>query len=945
MRKYTWSVAAASLVIGAVIAVPTTSAAPLGRPMTPPNGSVAPLRTHLPGVARDPWAGVRVPGRTLGPPAPASPAPARVAHLDARLQAAPAAADGSIEVTMHGAAAALAAAVRRSGGRAVATVTDALTAVVPKSQLAELAASPGVQSVARPVRAYTDAVSQGVAASAANTWQSSGFAGQGVTIGIVDTGFTNLAAEVTAGRLPAGTKITGNLCADPNLTPHGTAVTEVVHDMAPSASLALYCVDDNIGFKAAEAQLQAAGVKIVNSSLGFPGDSRGDGSGDANSTAATVHTARSAGILWIQSAGNNATDHWGGTFADVNHDGLADLNPGVDPAKANPQMDDVAVPAGGSAALILQWDHWPASTTVDQLSFSYQQFNPANGSPIGSAHTVTAVPGLTPWLSFNVTNSGASDAYYRVWVGLPAGTPAYRYDLSYWGDVYISHYAQLNPAAAAAESITEPASSPFAVAAGAAYWQSKALENFSSQGPTIDGRVKPDITGFDGVNSPIYGNTTGPADQLGFYGTSAAAPHVAGAAALVKSAHPSWTADQLQDYLERLAGNDPPSSNKTGAGILHLGTPATDTLPASRFVTLSQPVRILDTRSGIGGHLGAMAAYQSFPVAIPASANVPATATSVVVNLSGISPVGATGFAVYGDAWAGATNLNITPTDAPNVVLAVAPLAADRTFTLRNTGASQQAVADLVGYFDTASGDGYATTTGVRLLDTRTTVGGHPGKLADGATVRVPLSGKPVGAHAVLVNVTAMGVGSGSGFLGAYGNVYGAKPTVDVGRYNRANLAIVPIASDGSIYIRSAAPATDVVVDLVGWFATSATNVYVGLRTPLRKSDTRTGLGGTIGALANGATAQYAGASALGVAGTARVLFTSTTSVPPDSGFLVTYPAGATRPGVSMLSYSDNRVVPNALMATLGSAGKFAFYSSGSTQLVVDLFGYFAPPG
>ena len=43
-----------------------------------------------------------------------------------------------------------------------------------------------------------------------------------------------------------------------------------------------------------------------------------------------------------------------------------------------------------------------------------------------------------------------------------------------------------------------------------------------------------------------------------------------------------------------------------------------------------------------------------------------------------------------------------------------------------------------------------------------------------------------------------------------------------------------------------------------------------------------------------------------------------------------------------MLSYSDNRLVPNAVMAPLGTAGRFDFFSSGSTNLVVDLFGYVA---
>ena len=927
MRKYAWPAAVASLLVIAAI----VAARPSGALRDRPAHLVSPAHAHR---LHDPWQGVHVPNSPATPPrAAASPAP--VAHLDPRLQAAPAAADGTVEVTVHGDTAALATALRSADGRTVAAVDGAVTAVVRKSALADLAGSPGVRSVARPVQAHADAVSEGVAASRANTWQAGGFAGQGVTIGIVDAGFAGLSTEAAAGRLPAGQKIAGNHCADPNTTPHGTVVAEIVHQMAPSAVIALYCVDDNIGFKAAETQIQAAGIKIVNSSLGFPGDGRGDGgTSNPDSTASTVKTARAAGILWIQSAGNNGSDHWGGTLADANHNGSADLDPGA----PSPEMDSVAVLPGSSALLFLQWDHWPATTSTDQITFSYRQYDPNTGTLIGSPQTVTQVPGDTPWLDFNVTNTSSADAYYQVWIGMSPTTPHYRYDLSYWGDVYTSRYASLDPGDAAAESITEPATSPYAMAAGAAFWQTDNLEDFSSQGPTIDGRIKPDITGYDGVSSPIYG---APSTGGGFFGTSAAAPHVAGAAGLVKSAHPAWTADQLQNYLEQTAGADPPT-NQTGAGLLRLDPPSIDTLAPSRFVTLAQPVRILDTRTSLGGHPGVIAANQAISVPVPA-ASVPATATSVVFNVTSLNPQGATGFAVYGDTWAGASNLNVTKTDWPNVVLAVAPLRANRTFTLRDTGAAENAVVDLVGYFGTASGDGYATTTAARLLDTRTTVGGHHGKLATGATVRIALSGRPNGAHAVLVNVTAIGVASGSGNLSAYGDTYGAKPTVNVGRYNRANLAIVPIAADGSIHIRSAASATDVVVDRVGWFASSATADYVGLVTPLHKSDTRSGLGGRTGALTNGTAVTYAGAPALGVPGSARVLFTSTTAVPPDAGYLIEYPAGTTRPHVSTLSYSDNRLVPNAVMATLGSSGGFTFYSSGSTNLVVDLFGYFAP--
>ena len=103
----------------------------------------------------------------------------------------------------------------------------------------------------------------------------------------------------------------------------------------------------------------------------------------------------------------------------------------------------------------------------------------------------------------------------------------------------------------AAGSIATPASSPAALAVGALCWQSRGLEPYSSQGPTIDGRMKPEIVGHDSVSSATYGRFEG--CPSGFAGTSASSPEVAGAAALVKQAYPTFGPDQIKDLLMRSA--------------------------------------------------------------------------------------------------------------------------------------------------------------------------------------------------------------------------------------------------------------------------------------------------------------------------------------------------------------------------------------------------------
>ena len=83
---------------------------------------------------------------------------------------------------------------------------------------------------------------------------------------------------------------------------------------------------------------------------------------------------------------------------------------------------------------------------------------------------------------------------------------------------------------------------------GAAPWYDvHTIEPFSSRGPTPDGRVKPDIVGADcGETALTPLNESG----RGFCGTSQAAPHVAGMAALVRQRFPDYSPEQVANYLK-----------------------------------------------------------------------------------------------------------------------------------------------------------------------------------------------------------------------------------------------------------------------------------------------------------------------------------------------------------------------------------------------------------
>jgi len=135
-------------------------------------------------------------------------------------------------------------------------------------------------------------------------------------------------------------------------------------------------------------------------------------------------------------------------------------------------------------------------------------------------------------------------------------------------------------------------------------WLGDVFESYSSRGPTIDGRPKPDLVAPADVSSATYGSfkTCG---GSGFAGTSAAAPHVAGAAALAKQLNPTFGPAELQAFLESRALDlgVPGRDELFGLGKLMLGVaPAAlprkpsvvrCVVPKLRGKTVSQARRLL----------------------------------------------------------------------------------------------------------------------------------------------------------------------------------------------------------------------------------------------------------------------------------------------------------------------------------------------------------------
>ena len=116
-----------------------------------------------------------------------------------------------------------------------------------------------------------------------------------------------------------------------------------------------------------------------------------------------------------------------------------------------------------------------------------------------------------------------------------------------------------------AGGIVVPADAENVIACGAVDSDGN-IASFSSQGPTADGRIKPEVCAL-GVSTYCAGVNSTSAYRYE-NGTSLATPLVAGAAACVLQAHPDWTPQQVREALMMTASDPENPDNQYGWGII-----------------------------------------------------------------------------------------------------------------------------------------------------------------------------------------------------------------------------------------------------------------------------------------------------------------------------------------------------------------------------------------
>ena len=422
-----------------------------------------------------------------------------------------------------------------------------IRAKVPISKLVEIADEvDGISYIRLPYTPLSASViSEGVALTNAVDYHSAGYEGQNTKVAVIDLGFNGLKRVQNAGELPSNVIVkdfTGTgLTTGSN---HGTKVSQIVYDMAPRAQLYLIKVADEVNLENAKDYCITEGVDIINHSWGWPNTNFTDGTGLICNIA---NDAESHNILWVNAAGNAAKQHYQHFFTDTDGDGWHEFSSGGDEDQtfqADPWND---------VTIFLTWDTWPTTDQDYDLYLYDSDFNLVASST--NVQTGTQPP--TEKIIYTPPGYGT----YNIMIRRSNATGnqelkifTFNCDLQY---------------RTAAHSLLPPADAVGVMSAGAidqAYWETGPQESFNSQGPTNDGRIKPDISGPDGVSRYAGGGVATS------YGTSYAAPHAAGAASLLLSKYPDCTAAQLQSSLERWALDmgTPGKDNIYGSGRLNL---------------------------------------------------------------------------------------------------------------------------------------------------------------------------------------------------------------------------------------------------------------------------------------------------------------------------------------------------------------------------------------
>jgi hypothetical protein len=373
------------------------------------------------------------------------------------------------------------------------------------------------------------------------------------------------------------------------------------------------------------------------------------------------------------------------------------------------------------------------------------------------------------------------------------------------------------------------------------------------------------------------------------------------------------------------------SRHLIAASVLLGGLVAAD-LPAHAEVKAIQPARVLDTRSGIGGTTGRIAAGQTLTLQIPAAAG----ASSVVLNLTADGANG-DGFVIAWpcDAAMPQTSiLNFTPGHAVANMVALKLPAAGLCF---QSSAPVHLIGDLMGSF-TGTAD-FQGSTPNRVLDTRS-----GSMLAANTERRLKIAGTtgiPASASIVALNFTVV-TPVADGFVTVY--ECGSLPVASTVNFRARevvpNFTFAALSGDDVCFRSSVA--THILVDSFGWSA-GAGGLH-GLQ-PSRVLDTRNFTWST-GPAQSGQDLRLRVAGRGGVPNDASAaLLTITVDSINGGGYVTAWPCDEAMPTASVVNLWNGTVRSNLALVKLSAETgevclRATLYNGSSITLIADAVGW-----
>ncbi len=450
----------------------------------------------------------------------------------------------------------LRAAIRAAGGIVIyeSPRWSSVRASLPPSAFEVLALRTDINRIARGAKMTRHTVTnESDAAHKANTARTDfGATGAGIKVGVISDSADHYTESIASGELPAGYTVLEGRSGIPD-TGEGTAMSEIVHDIAPGSPLYFATASGGKAFFADSIlKLREAGCRVIvdDISYGSEWQFQDDEIGKA------INQVVADGALYLSSSGNEGSlkrgtsTTWEGDFADGGAAG-APLPTGSIHRFGTQNFNRLT---GGDSGGTLQWSDEYHSSANDYDLYVLS----ADGTTIVSASTDTQDGTQEPMEFAEGIHPGERLVVWKA----PAATARYLRLATTKSHLEIATAGQTIGHAATAKCICVASSD--ATLAAPVFTTASLVEDSSSDGPH---RMfyKPDGTpvtpgnflasgGGISLQTPALTAGDGGATSVPgfehFYGTSAAAPAAAAIAALVWSRSPSLTNTQVRTLLE-----------------------------------------------------------------------------------------------------------------------------------------------------------------------------------------------------------------------------------------------------------------------------------------------------------------------------------------------------------------------------------------------------------